>query len=444
MSDTTGSGPPSTTLTATVDEMLEASVSAGSGMYTGRKIVTFKPGAHDAGIQMLTRSSSTRVVSTADFAGHAVDFSALGDASSLIFPELNVAVMTAPATTEPSFTQMAAAAEPDSPILAIEPETFVFPSGEDWQAYIRGFAAAAARISQDLGGSAGGAVTRAPAPHEEEAAVAAATWGLVTIRATASRFSGAGIKVAILDTGFDFRHPDFQGRAFTQQSFITNQTPQDGNGHGTHTAGTACGPRGPMGVPRYGTAYDAQIFVGKVLSNTGSGSTATVLAGMNWAVANRCHVISMSLGADGVPPQAAYTQAGQAALNAGCLMIAAAGNASRRPGTIAPTGSPGNSPTIMSVAALDANLQVAFFSSGGKVEIAGPGVNVFSSWPLPQRYQTESGTSMATPHVAGAAALWAQSSPALRGHSLWNALVQHARHLPFPITDVGAGLVQCP
>jgi subtilisin len=259
-----------------------------------------------------------------------------------------------------------------------------------------------------------------------------------------SQFSGAGIKVAILDTGFDFQHPDFEGRALMQQSFIPGQTPQDGEGHGTHTTGTACGPRGPMGVPRYGTAFGAQIFVGKVLSNTGRGTTATVLAGMNWAVANRCHVISMSVVADGVPPQAAYTQAGQAALNAGCLMIAAAGNASRRPGHIAPTGAPGNSPTIMSVAALDANLQVADFSSGGKVEIAGPGVNVFSSLPLPQRYGTESGTSMATPHVAGAAALWAQSSAGLRGQSLWNALVQHARRLPLPVTDVGVGLVQCP
>jgi subtilisin family serine protease len=98
----------------------------------------------------------------------------------------------------------------------------------------------------------------------------------------------------------------------------------------------------------------------------------------------------------------------------------------------------------MSVAALDAHLQVAFFSSGGKVDIAGPGVNVFSSWPMPKRYNTESGTSMATPHVSGAAALWAQSNPSLRGQALWNALVQQARRLPLPAGDAGAGLVQCP
>ena len=197
-------------------------------------------------------------------------------------------------------------------------------------------------------------------------------------------------------------------------------------------------------MPRYGTGYETSIFVGKVLSNTGGGTSATVLAGMNWAITNRCEVISMSLGADGVPPQTYYTQAGQSALNAGCLIVAAAGNASRRPGVIAATGAPGNSPTIMSVAALDANLQVAYFSSGGKVDIAGPGVNVFSSWFLPKRYETESGTSMATPHVAGAAALWAHSNATLRGRQLWDALVRNARHLPFPASDVGAGLVQCP
>jgi subtilisin len=433
-------------LTATVEEMLENAVTTGSGMYTGRQIVTFKPGADAAAVRSLAVAPSMRVVSTADFQDHVVDFGALGDATSLVFPELNVAVVSGPMAADAAFAQIAAAPAPDSPVLAVEPETFVFPYADEWQEYLRGFAAAADRIARDLTGGAAPAL-RAPAPLVEEAAAAAATWGLVATRATTSHLSGRGIKVAVLDTGFEFRHPDFQGRAFTSQSFIAGQPAQDGNGHGSHTAGTACGPRAPVSVPpvpRYGTAFEASIFVGKVLSNTGGGTSANVLAGMNWAVANRCEVISMSLGADGVPPQTFYTQAGQSALNASCLIVAASGNASRRPGFIAPTGAPGNSPTIMSVAALDMNLQVAFFSSGGKVDIAGPGVNVFSSWPLPKRYETESGTSMATPHVAGAAALWAQSNATLRGRQLWDALTRNASHLPFPGSDVGAGLVQCP
>jgi subtilisin family serine protease len=175
-----------------------------------------------------------------------------------------------------------------------------------------------------------------------------------------------------------------------------------------------------------------------VLSNSGGGTTATVLAGMNWAIAQGCQVISMSLGGQ-IPVQTAYTNAGNIALSRGLLIVAAAGN-----GSGAPTGAPANSPSIMAVSSLDSNLRPSSFSSQGKIEIAGPGRDVFSSWPRPQRYNTISGTSMATPHIAGCAALWAQSNPSLRGKKLWDKLKATARPLPFPATKVGAGLVQAP
>jgi subtilisin family serine protease len=164
---------------------------------------------------------------------------------------------------------------------------------------------------------------------------------------------------------------------------------------------------------------------------------------MNWAIANRCAVISLSLGAQ-VPVQPSYTAAGAAALAAGCLIIAAAGNGSNRPGFIAPAIAPANSPTILSVAAVDAFLRVATFSAGGKIDIAGPGVSVFSSWPRPLLHNTISGTSMATPHVSGCASLWAQSNPGLRGAALRARLLATAKHLAAPASDVGAGLVQAP
>ena len=170
---------------------------------------------------------------------------------------------------------------------------------------------------------------------------------------------------------------------------------------------------------------------------------AQILAGMNWAIANRCAVISMSLRAP-VGPQPSYTAAGTAALGAGCLIVAAAGNDSNRPALVAPTGAPANSPTIVAVAAVDSALRIATFSNGGKIDIAGPGVNVFSSWPRPVLHNTISGTSMATPHVAGCAALWAQSNAFLRGAALRARLTATARHLPLPPSDVGAGLVQAP
>jgi len=241
----------------------------------------------------------------------------------------------------------------------------------------------------------------------------------------------------VLDTGMDLGHPDFTGRAFVSQTFV-GEPVQDLHSHGTHCIGTACGPKNPVGTtPRYGIAFRAPIFVGKVLSNSGSGATASVLAGMNWAIANRCPVISMSLGAQ-TPVQAAYTAAGSSALSKGLLIIAAAGNAA------AQTGAPANSPTIMAVASLDNNLRASSFSNIGKVEIAAPGRDVFSSVPRPTRYGTKSGTSMATPHTAGCAALWAQTSPALRGMALWRKLQATARPLSEPSTKIGQGLVQAP
>ncbi len=169
--------------------------------------------------------------------------------------------------------------------------------------------------------------------------------------------SGNGIKVAVLDTGMDLRHPDFAGRPVVAQTFV-GQPVQDLHGHGAHCIGTSCGTKAPAGsTPRYGIGHKAAIFAGKVLGNSGSGSGASVLAGMNWAIANRCQVISMSLGSQS-SVQPSYTAAGQAALNNGCLIIAAAGNDNG-----APTGSPANSPTIMSVASLDLSLAPSSFSN---------------------------------------------------------------------------------
>ena len=163
----------------------------------------------------------------------------------------------------------------------------------------------------------------------------------------------------------------------------------------------------------------------------------------------------MSLGRKANPGDAfpvAYEQAAQAGLARGTLIVMAAGNESDRiHGIISPVGHPASCPSIMAVGAIDSLYQVANFSNssinpnGGDVDIVGPGVAVRSSWPMPQRYNTISGTSMATPHVAGIAALYAQSSASLRGITLWKKLIANARNiLTIPIADDGAGLVQAP
>jgi subtilisin family serine protease len=270
------------------------------------------------------------------------------------------------------------------------------------------------------------------------------------VRAHTSPFSGTGVKVAVQDSGLNMTHPDFAGCNITAQSFVPGQDVQDRHGIGTANVKTACGPLTPSAGRRYGVAYEADIFVGKVLSNQGSGSDASVLAGMNWAVEQQCAVISMSLGADVAQVHPPYKAAGRRALEKGSLIIAAAGNnADRVNKKFGFVGAPANSPYIMAVGALTQQLNTAFFSArtldlnGGQVDVAGPGYQVYSSWPMPTRYQTISGTSMATPHAAGVAALVAQKT-GYRGRELWAEIVQEAHRLLEPSVDVGSGLIIAP
>ncbi|PZX17795.1 subtilase family protein [Palleronia aestuarii] len=283
---------------------------------------------------------------------------------------------------------------------------------------------------------------------------AARTWGIAATGADRSMATGAGIRIAILDTGFALGHPDFVGKQITARSFVAGETAQDVQGHGTHCGGTAAGPDARGNVPRYGVATGADLVIGKVLNDTGSGREIDILAGMAWAIEEGCEVISMSLGRPTQPgelPSAAYERLGRRALERGCLIVAAAGNESARDfGYIAPVGAPANSPSILAVAAIAPTGAVADFScggidaGGGEVDLAAPGVGIFSSVPAPRLYASQQGTSMACPHVAGIAALLAEVDPTLRGERLWQALVRSARDLGLSARDGGAGLVQAP
>jgi subtilisin len=409
---------------------------------TGRYLATFKEGAAST-TTLLGIKSGIRVANAREFNDQSVIMENVSDAGAVMFPEIGVALLSGEAAVEVAG---------DGAIESIDPEYFVFVQGtaEEYQRirstagfaapvnpgdYLRGFLRAAETITRDVYSGAAG---YAPLSEtEEEALAAGATWGLVACKVPPSSRAGIGVKVAVLDTGMDLGHPDYVGRSVSSASFV-GQPVQDLHGHGTHCIGTACGPLAPVDTtPRYGIAYRCAILAGKVLSNSGSSVGGCVLAGMNWAIANRCEVISMSLGAPG-GPQPYYTAAGQAALNNGLLVIAAAGNLA------APTGSPANSPSIMSVAALTESLTPASFSNFGKLEIAAPGVGILSSVPRPTRHGFKSGTSMAAPHVAGCAALWAETLTSLRGVLLWRKLQATARRLPFAPSRVGAGLVQAP
>jgi subtilisin family serine protease len=390
-----------------------------------------------AGFSNVTRSK--------DFEFQAVSMSEANDADATVFDELGVAVVSSDPDQRSAL--MAAAAEGDV-ILSVEPELIhhaLTVTADYTRGYHDGVTDLYERLNGDTNGSAASAVAPVPVDNDEF------TWGLQASRVSTSCRTGRGVRIAVLDTGFDVDHPDFAGRSVTTQSFIAGETVQDAHGHGTHCIGTSCGPVKPDGTRRYGVATAAEIFAGKVLSDSGSGSDQGILAGINWALANDCRIVSMSLGADLDQVSNLYETVGRRALDRGTLIVAAAGNNASRPGNPGFVGVPANSSSIMAIAALDPANRAARFSArsstrtgdGGRIDLAAPGVNVFSSWPMAQRYHSISGTSMATPHVSGIAALWLEET-GLTGRELWALLVQNARPLDIPSVDVGAGLAQAP
>lgn len=407
---------------------------------TGRYLVLLREDAIDAGVQALSESVNVNLYSTEAAESH----------NAVVLNQLGVAIVEA---LPEQLSTMRISAEENSPILAIEPEQVVYaleplptqPLNLSAD-YLIGYRDAINHLIDKLLPAQQASLIQAV--NEAES-----TWGLQATKVISSCSSGKGIKVAVLDTGFDLAHPDFIGRKVVSKSFITGEEVQDGNGHGTHCIGTACGSSRPARLPRYGVAYNAEIYAGKVLSNQGSGSDSGILQGIEWAITNACDIVSMSLGSAaqvGATFSQVYETVAQRALKRGTLIVAAAGNESRRDtGVINPVGRPANCPSILAVGALDSDLKIAYFSnrginpSGGQVDIAGPGVNVYSSWPMPTQYRTISGTSMATPHVAGIAALHAEAS-GLRGQELWNLLTKTARRLALASEDVGAGIVQAP
>jgi subtilisin family serine protease len=452
--------------------------------FTGRYLVIMRDDGVKEGLHAIkTATGLSHICNTSDFENCDVEMSQADSAEVFVLDKLNIAVVDADPSQAGSL-QEAAADENNSAILAVEPERMMYaitllepPSagGVPYE-YLKGYRDAVNQLYSTLVGIPSGeeGISEEAAFFEDNAMF---TWGLQATGVSQSRFSGRGVRVSVLDTGIDLAHPDFVGRRINNSSFVTGQAVQDENGHGTHCVGSALGAKSPpSGVRRYGCAFGGEIFVGKVLSNEGSGADNGILAGINWAITNKCRVISMSLGAQvrpGEPFSQVYETVARRALNSnpGTLIIAAAGNSSRlqngqRRVPPNPVGRPANCPSIMAVAALDAHLGIAPFSdgginpNGGGVDIAGPGVGVFSSVPYPfpasiqpaepgrpwpPRYHAISGTSMATPHVAGIAAMWLEArGTRTSAQALAQILTSNARRLPLPSRDVGAGLVQAP
>lgn len=210
---------------------------------------------------------------------------------------------------------------------------------------------------------------------------------------------GQGVKIAVLDTGCDVTHPDLMTKAILSVDFTNSPTKdRDFNGHGTHCISTAAGYGKYIGIAPLST-----VISGKVMRDDGTGIEAWSAAAINWAVDQGADLISMSFGSPG-EPSAAMGQAIRRAYAKGVWLFAAAGNSGQRG-----VDYPGAFDETVAVAALGPNGLLANFSGrGDKVTIAAPGVDILACWPTnldkQNPYRRLSGTSMATPVVAGLAA----------------------------------------
>jgi subtilisin len=227
-------------------------------------------------------------------------------------------------------------------------------------------------------------------------------WGIDRVKAPQAWdiSRGKGIKVAVLDTGIDYTHPDISPNYRGGISFVPTETdPKDYNRHGTHVAGTIAAADNEIGV--VGVAPSAYLYAVKVLSSGGSGNWSWLIAGIAWCVRMGMHVLNMSLGASAAP-DAVGTMCDYAWRN-GLILVAAAGNTGLTPNK--EVGFPAQYPSVIAVSAIDSSDVIAPFSSRGqKVELCAPGVNIMSTTPG-NTYGNLNGTSMASPHVAGGAAL---------------------------------------
>jgi len=271
-------------------------------------------------------------------------------------------------------------------------------------------------------------------------------------------YDGKAVKVAVLDTGADQSHPDLAGRISQAKDFSGSSGTGDVFGHGSHVASTVGGSGAASGGTRKGVAPGADLLIGKVLGDEGYGTESQVIDGMEWAASAGAKVVNMSLGSDvesdGTDPMSLALD--ELSTRSGALFVVAAGNSGELgPGTV---GSPGAANAALTVGAVDRGDGLAPFSSRGprhgdravKPDITAPGVGIVAARaagttmgePVDQYYVAASGTSMATPHVTGAAALLAQAHPNWTAQQLKDALISTAHTVEGQLaTEQGGGRI---
>lgn len=271
-------------------------------------------------------------------------------------------------------------------------------------------------------------------------------------QAWAAGYDGTGVKVAVLDTGVDRTHPDLAGRIAATADFIGDSDVVDRNGHGTHVASTIAGTGAASQGKYRGVAPGASLLVAKVCSDQGTCPDSAVIAGMQWAVEQGAQVVNISIGGQAplTYPDPMTRAVDELTAATGTLFVIAAGNKGAADETVE---SPGIAASALTVAATDKSDQLASFSSRGplwyedrslKPDIAAPGVLITAARSSASslegdQYTTASGTSMATPHVSGAAAILVQQHPDWPAARLKAALMSTATDVGRTAFEQGAG-----
>ncbi|MFJ3774193.1 S8 family peptidase [Streptomyces sp. NPDC090075] len=273
--------------------------------------------------------------------------------------------------------------------------------------------------------------------------------------AWAAGYNGKGVKIAVLDTGVDATHPDLKDQVIESKNFTSAADATDHFGHGTHVASIAAGTGAKSHGKYTGVAPGAKILNGKVLDDTGSGDDSGILAGMEWAAAQGADIVNLSLGGYDTPEiDPLEAEVNKLSKDKGILFAIAAGN--EGPQSI---GSPGSAESALTVGAVDGNDKLADFSSTGpaadgsiKPDVTAPGVDITAAAAKgsvidqevgenPDGYLTISGTSMATPHVAGAAAILKQEHPDWGYQELKSALTGSAKGGKYTPFEQGSGRI---
>ena len=255
-------------------------------------------------------------------------------------------------------------------------------------------------------------------------------WGIDAINADDvwENYSGAGVRIAIVDTGIDLSHQDLivqDGINFVRSA----KTYNDDNGHGTHVAGIVAALNNEIGV--VGVAPDSEIYAVKVLNKRGIGYLSDVVLGIEWSINNNMDIINMSLSSNS--PSPALESILDIANTNGIITVAAAGNDASE------INYPAAYENTICVGAIDIDSNIAYFSSfGSQMDVAAPGVNVFSTYKK-NTYKSLSGTSMSAPHITGLAALYLQNNSSGNLNTFRDFLIDSSTDLSPEGWDVYSG-----